>query len=139
MLVVRRPPAKQHPVDHHASAAEMNVLFIINDPPYGTEKAYNALRLAAALQKEHADVHLRVFLMADAVTCAASGQTTPNGYYNIGRMLRLVGAKGGEVALCGTCMDARGLEEAACLEGARKSTMNELAKWTFEADKVLIF
>jgi uncharacterized protein involved in oxidation of intracellular sulfur len=77
--------------------------------------------------------------MADAVICAASGQNTPNGYYNIGRMLRLVGAKGGEVALCGSCMDARGLEEDACLIGMRRSTMDELAQWTIEADKVLVF
>ena len=28
----------------------MKVLFILNDPPYGTERCYNALRLANALQ-----------------------------------------------------------------------------------------
>jgi uncharacterized protein involved in oxidation of intracellular sulfur len=33
----------------------MKVLFVINDAPYGTEKAYNALRLAMALQKEQPD------------------------------------------------------------------------------------
>lgn len=26
-------------------------LFILNDPPYGTERSYNALRLAGALSK----------------------------------------------------------------------------------------
>lgn len=46
------------------------VLLIINDAPYGTEKAYNALRLAMTLQKDHPDVGVRIFLMADAVTCA---------------------------------------------------------------------
>lgn len=29
----------------------MKVLIIINDAPYGTEKAYNALRLASQIQK----------------------------------------------------------------------------------------
>ncbi len=31
----------------------MSVLFIINNAPYGSEKTYNALRLAMALQKDH--------------------------------------------------------------------------------------
>ena len=117
----------------------MNVLIIINDPPYGTEKGYNALRLAMTLQKEHTDVRLRVFLMADAVVGALAGQTTPQGYYNIERMLRGVMTKGAEVALCGTCMDARGLKEASFLDGAQRGTMSQLAQWTVEADRVAVF
>lgn len=73
-------------------------LLIINDGPYGTEKAYNALRLGMAMQKErNADV--KVFLMADAVANAVAGQDTPQGYYNIERMLKGILAKGGEVKL----------------------------------------
>jgi hypothetical protein len=30
----------------------MNILIVINDAPYGSEKAYNALRVALSLQKE---------------------------------------------------------------------------------------
>jgi sulfur relay (sulfurtransferase) complex TusBCD TusD component (DsrE family) len=52
----------------------MSILFVINDAPYGTEKAYNALRLAMALQKEHTSLDLRIFLLADAVLCALPGQ-----------------------------------------------------------------
>ena len=37
--------------------SNMKVLIIINDAPYGTEKAYNALRVAMQLQKE--DLRLR--------------------------------------------------------------------------------
>ena len=85
----------------------MKVLIIINDAPYGTEKAYNVLRLAMALQKEHADAEVWVFLMADAVTCALPSQTTPQGYYNIERMLKAVINKGGQVKACGTCSDVR--------------------------------
>jgi len=33
----------------------MKILIIINDAPYGSEKAYNALRMAITLQKEHAE------------------------------------------------------------------------------------
>ena len=61
----------------------MKILIIINDAPYGTEKAYNALRMAMALQKENADVKAKIFLLADAVFCALPNQKTPNGYYNI--------------------------------------------------------
>ncbi|MEW6702794.1 MAG: DsrE family protein, partial [Bacteroidota bacterium] len=60
----------------------MKVLILINDAPYGTEKAYNAFRVAMTLQKEHPEVEVRVFLMADAVGCAIPNQITPQGYYN---------------------------------------------------------
>lgn len=114
-----------------------NTLFIINDAPYGNERAYNALRLAGALAGRE-DQQVRVFLMADAVGCAKAGQKVPEGYYNIQLMLGKVLRKG-EVALCGTCMDARGVTDADMAEGARRSTLNELAQWTADADKVLVF
>ena len=117
----------------------MNILIIINDAPYGTEKAYNALRLAITLQKEHADVKVRVFLMADAVTCALPSQITPQGYYNIERMLKAVITRGGQVKACGTCAEARGVKGLALIEGAEISSMSELTKWTVEADKVVTF
>lgn len=118
----------------------MKILFIINDAPYGTEKAYNALRMAMSLQKEHADsVDVRIFLMADAVTCALPNQVTPQGYYNIERMLGSVLRKGGQVKACGSCMDARGLKDVMLIEGVEYSTMSQLTAWTVEADKVLTF
>ena len=83
------------------------ILFIINDAPYGNERAYNALRLAGALIAQQ-NVTVQVFLMADAVGCAKAGQKVPEGYYNMQLMLNKIIRKG-EVALCGTCMDARGL------------------------------
>jgi uncharacterized protein involved in oxidation of intracellular sulfur len=80
-----------------------------------------------------------VFLMADAVVAAKAGQKTPDGYYNAERMLKRVIAGNGKVLLCGTCMDARGLDQDTLLEGARRSTMDELAAETVAADKVLVF
>jgi len=77
--------------------------------------------------------------MADAVAAARASQKTPEGYYNIERMLKRVLAGNGKVLLCGTCMDARGLDDAALLAGARRSTMDELATVTSDADKVLVF
>jgi uncharacterized protein involved in oxidation of intracellular sulfur len=123
---------------NHNGAIDMTTtLFIINDAPYGNERAYNALRLAGALVGRE-DQQVRVFLLADAVGCAKAGQMVPEGYYNVQLMLGKVLRKGA-VALCGTCMDARGLIEADMAEGTRRSTLAELAQWTAEADKVLVF
>ncbi|KAB2849576.1 MAG: hypothetical protein F9K44_07550 [Hyphomicrobiaceae bacterium] len=117
----------------------MKTLFIINDPPYGTERVYNGLRLAIALLKNDAQAEVTVFLMADAVVAAKARQKTPDGYYNVERMLkRVIGGKG-KVLLCGTCMDARGLADGEIMEGALRSTMEELSAATTAADKVLVF
>jgi uncharacterized protein involved in oxidation of intracellular sulfur len=104
-----------------------------------TERVYNALRLALALLKQDAQAGVTLFLMADAVTAAKAGQKTPDGYYNLERMLKRVLASNGKVLLCGTCMDARGIDGASLVAGAGRSTMDELATATIEADKVLVF
>lgn len=117
----------------------MNILLILNDAPYGSEKIYNALRLAMKLRQEHAEAELRVFLMADAVTAALPAQTTPQGYYNIERMLKAVISKQGEVKACGTCVEARGLDKAPLIEGIEVSTMSQLAQWVIDSEKVLTF
>ena len=97
------------------------------------------MRLALALAKSDPAITVTVFLMADAVVTAKSGQKTPDGYYNVERMLKGVLAGKGQVLLCGTCMDARGLSDAEMLGGVRRSTMAELATATISADKVLVF
>lgn len=117
----------------------MDILLIVNDAPYGSEKPYNALRLAVSLQREHADVQVRVFLMADAVTGALPNQSTPDGYYNIQRMLRAIIAEGGEVKACGSCTQARGLVDLSLLEGVEVSTMSQLAQWVVTSERVLTF
>ena len=114
----------------------MNTLIILNEAPYGSERSYNGLRLAKALAG--ADASVAVFLLADAVVCAKSGQKLPQGFYNMELMLKSVIRKG-EVLLCGTCMDARGLTDDEVLEGAKRSTMPVLAELTLSADKVLVF
>src|SRR4030043_1289822 len=104
------------------------IVIIINDAPYGSEKPYNALRMAMMLQKEHAEtVEVRIFLMADAVTCALPNQTTPQGYYNIERMLKAVINKGGQIKACGTCSEARGVKGLALGECVEISTRT---RWT---------
>ncbi|MDE1943688.1 MAG: DsrE family protein, partial [Betaproteobacteria bacterium] len=113
----------------------MKALFILNHAPYGTELCYNALRLAAAMIKQAPDIRITVFLMADAVLCAKTGQKTPDGYYNIERMVKRIQSGDGKVLLCGLCMDARGLTDDELLAGAKRSSMDELAEATLQADK----
>ena len=117
----------------------MKILILINDAPYGTEKAYNAMRLANQLGKDHESVEVRIFLMADAVFCALPGQSTPNGYYNMERMLKLALKKGAEVKSCGSCAEARGLKNISLIEGVQISTMEEFTNWVVDSDKVISF
>ena len=93
--------------------------------------------MAGALAKRE-EVELRVFLLGDAVACALAGQQLPDGHYHLDRMLRPL-IRRGEVACCGTCMDARALTEQMLVEGARRSTLEELTDWTLWADKTLSF
>ena len=117
----------------------MKVLIIINDAPYGTEKVYNALRLVMTLQKEHADVEVNIFLMADAVTSTLPRQFTPQGYYNTEKMLKAVIEKGGQVKVCGVCSEARGITGLDLIKGVELSTMADLAQWVVESDRVITF
>jgi uncharacterized protein involved in oxidation of intracellular sulfur len=116
----------------------MRHLLILNDPPYGTERGYNALRLARSLLVK-GEGEVRVFLMGDGAACAKTGQKVPQGYYNIGDMLGAVARRKGEIGVCGTCMDARGIGDAELVEGAHRGSMDQLTEWTAWADKVLVF
>ena len=40
------------------------------------------------------EVQIKVFLVADAVYCACKGQKTPEGYYNIERMVQSLARRG---------------------------------------------
>jgi uncharacterized protein involved in oxidation of intracellular sulfur len=115
-------------------------LFILNDPPYGTERSYNGLRLARELLKDPAAGNeLKLFLIGDAVSCAKAGQKVPQGYYSMEAMLHGISARGGEIGVCGSCMDARGLADAELATGSARSSMSQLANWTSWADKLLVY
>ncbi len=116
----------------------VRILFVLNDPPYATERSYNGLRLAYALAKRE-EVEVRVFLLADAVGCAVAGQKVPEGFYNLGRMIEALGRRGAGIGLCGTCMDACGLTEERLLPGTHRSTLEELADWTLWSERALVF
>jgi len=116
----------------------VKTLVILNDPPYGSERSYNGLRLAGALAKRDGQ-EVRVFLMGDAAACGKAGQTVPQGFYNVERMLRVVTQARGEVGVCGSCMEARGIRDAELSPSARRSTLEELADWSGWAERVLVF
>jgi uncharacterized protein involved in oxidation of intracellular sulfur len=114
-----------------------DVLIVLNDAPYGTEKAYNGLRLAIALQAR--DNKVNMFLMADAVFCGVPKQDTPSGYYKISEMLERVLAKGGRVAACGSCMKARGLGVEGLIKGVEQGSMALLSEWTEKCSRIHSF
>lgn len=113
-------------------------LFILNDPPYGTERSYNGLRLASSLLKVEGE-QVCVFLIGEGAACAHRHQRVPQGHYNIEVMLRTVAKHGGEIGVCSSCMDARGIADLELVEGTHRSSMEELTAWTRQADKVLVF
>jgi uncharacterized protein involved in oxidation of intracellular sulfur len=115
----------------------INALVIVNDQPYGSERPYNALRLAGSLANRD-ELQLRVFLLGDAVACAVAGQQLPDGHYHLDRMLKPPVYRA-EVGCCGTCLDARGLKQEQLVDGAHRSNLEELTTWTLWADKTLVF
>ena len=131
-------PACLSPHPPREGTGAMKTLFILNDPPYGTERSYNGLRLATALAKR-AGEQVRVFLMGDGAAVAKAGQRTPNGYYNLERMIAGAVGHGVEIAVCGSCMDARGLADGDVTGGTRRSSLEELADWNQWAERVLVF
>ena len=114
------------------------MLLILNDPPYGTERSYNGIRLVNALSKAQEN-EVRLFLIGDAVLCGKRGQETPNGFYNLERMLLVASRQGVNIGACGSCLDARGIGVQELAEGIHRSSMEELAPWTQWADKVIVF
>jgi uncharacterized protein involved in oxidation of intracellular sulfur len=113
-------------------------LLVLNAAPYGSEHTYNGLRLAGALAKRE-DHKVRVFLMGDAASAAHRNQKVPQGYYNVEVMIGNVARNGGVVAVCGTCMDARGITAEHLAEGCKRGSLEELADWTELSDKILVF
>jgi uncharacterized protein involved in oxidation of intracellular sulfur len=116
----------------------MKTLVICNDPPYGTERSWNGLRLAGSLARRP-DVQVRVFLLGDAVGCAMAGQKVPDGYYHLDRMIDSAARHGAEVGCCGTCLDARGVTGELLVKGARRASLEDLTDWTLWADQVITF
>jgi uncharacterized protein involved in oxidation of intracellular sulfur len=116
----------------------MKTLVICNDPPYGTERSWNGLRLAGSLSRRPG-VDVRIFLLGDAVGCAVAGQKVPDGYHHPDRMIESAARHGAQVGCCGTCLDARGITDELLVKGARRSSLEELTDWTLWANEVITF
>lgn len=114
------------------------ILIILNDPPYGTERSYNGLRLANALAARP-EVEVRVFLIGDAAACAKSGQSPPKGFYNIEVMLKSLSHRNAQVGVCGSCLTARGISDDEITDGSDQSTLDQLADWCLWARRVIVF
>lgn len=112
---------------------------ILNGAPYGDERVWNALRLAGALTSAAIKVKVNIFLLGDSVTTAKKGQRTPEGYYNLEKMLGELIERGVDVVACGTCVNVRGLAEEDLVEGVKVGTMMSLARRVKESQKVLSF
>ena len=116
----------------------MNYLFIVNDSPYGTQRTYNALRLAVSIARS-AESHVRVFLFGDGVT-SGLGQVAPlNAFYNPQEMLSQLARSGAEIGACKTCLEQRGISDEMLIDCVKRRTLDDLTAWTEQADKVLTF
>ena len=78
-----------------------------------------------------------VYLMSDSVTGALPEQKEKTGQYNIGEMLTNIIKNGGEVKLCTSCAESRGV--SSFVPGAVLGTLSDLTKWIVESDKALTF
>ena len=116
----------------------MKYVIVLNDAPYGSERTFNGLRLAGALAKQDG-IEVRVFLIGDAVAAAHRGQKLPSGHYNVQTMLGALVRHGGAIGACGSCMDARGITDAELVDGAHRSSMDELTAWTLAAERAIAF
>ena len=116
----------------------MEYLFVLNDPPYGTQRTYNALRLAGALAKG-ANSQVSIFLLGDGVVSGLRRQSPADASYNVQDMLRLLAAQGISIGACRTCLEARGIDDASLVAGINRRTLEDLSHWTEEATKVLVF
>lgn len=114
----------------------MAYLVIVSEAPYGSDRVYTALRLAAALQ---ARGPVRVFLLCDAVVTAADGQSAADPDINLGGRLHALIAGGAEVKVCGLCVETRGLHHAKLIPGVAMGSMPELAEWVESSERVVSF
>jgi uncharacterized protein involved in oxidation of intracellular sulfur len=114
----------------------MKYLFILNDSPYGSQRAYNALRLARSLATSHTEVS--VFLLGDGVVNGLRRESPADASYNVQEMLKLLGPSV-SIGACRTCLEARGIADQSLVEGVQRRTLDDLRDWTEEAEKVLVF
>lgn len=118
----------------------MKILIIFNREPYdSTDVTWNGLRLAGKLLEKGQEV--RIFLMNDSVDLARDICKPPEGYdQDLSQMLKELISQGVTVKVCGTCMARCGIyKNHPYFEGANKATMDELAEWVGDSEKIITF
>ena len=115
------------------------ITVIITGAPYGSENVWNGLRLALTLSSSSIGANVNIFLLGDSVGAAKIGQKTPEGYYNLGKMLQELVERDVSILACGTCLKSRGLGKDDIIEGVEIGSMMLLSKWIMDSSKVLTF
>jgi len=117
----------------------VRTLIVLNRNPYdGTDITWNALRLADQLLNLGLEVN--VFLMNDSVDLARDAANPPEGYFDLGEMLKGLIRRNVPVKVCGTCKVRCGIHKGEpYFDGAREAKMTELAQWIKEADRIVTF
>jgi len=118
----------------------MKTLIIFNHQPYdGSDVAWNGLRLAKNLLERGETV--RIFLMNDSVDLARECNRKPEHYdHDLVAMLKELYQAGVALKVCGTCQARCGLyKNEPYFAPEIKGTMNDLADWVLESDRVLSF
>ncbi|MFZ2891372.1 DsrE/DsrF/TusD sulfur relay family protein [Sulfuricurvum sp.] len=113
---------------------------ILNHQPYdGSDVTWNALRLAKTLHKSGESVN--IFLMNDAVDLARDSIQKPESYdHDLVDMLKKLYTDGVALQACGTCNARCGLfKNQPYFDEGVTSTMQILADWVIQSDKVLTF
>jgi len=78
--------------------------------------------------------------MNDSVDSARDAATSPDGYFDLGKMLEELNHKNVPVKICGTCKIRCGIHKGEpYFDGAQEAKMRELAQWVKKADKVISF
>ena len=116
-----------------------SILIIFNSNPYdGSDVTWNGLRLAEKLLD--LQVEVKIFLMNDAVDLARDICKPPEGYYDLGKMLKGLIDMKVKVGVCGICKARCGLYKGEpYFWNSLESKMTDLAVWVKEVDKVISF
>jgi uncharacterized protein involved in oxidation of intracellular sulfur len=118
----------------------MSYLFILNNEPYdGSDKTWNALRLAKNLHE--AGENVRIFLMNDSVDLARDVCIKPDTYdTDLVAMLKEMYYEGVELRVCGTCQARCGIyKNEPYFDMETKSTMKALREWVQDSGQTLTF
>jgi uncharacterized protein involved in oxidation of intracellular sulfur len=118
----------------------MSTLIVFNHQPYdGSDVAWNGLRLAKNLLQKGEEV--RIFLMNDSVDLARDATNKPEFYdFDLVEIIKKLYSNGAKLKVCGTCQARCGLNKnEPYFKSEIKGTMDDLAFWVIDSDKILTF